>query len=357
MFLFIILSYILLNLIIAYITYSKLRPFYPGYNTPIHNRFPEFNRKDTLSFPKLYFGLLFLVWPRLILTFFILTTLATVLSINKHNTKLYPCKDAFYRLCIRIVVFLLGGIVPKWKHLTHECRAVYSKYLGADYLDNNAIQSKRFAGIVSNHISYIDVFLYASKYTCSFIGKKTIEKIPVVNTIAKYTNSIFFDRIKESERFTTAEEIIKQQQMVMNGDLRTPILVFPEGTVSMGRNILQFKRGAFMSCLPLKPFVELIQQDGNTFALANGVLPLGFHLIHALSQVRIDVMILDLPVVQPTTYMLEHFAHFGKEKWMVYREVTRRIMAEVAGLELSDKGFQEKLEYISMIKGKRVKNT
>ena len=357
MFLLLIFSYTFLNLIIAYITYSKLRPFYPGHNISIHDRFPEFNRKDSLSFHKLYLGLLFLVWPRLILTFLILTTLAIVLSINKHNTNLYPCKDAFYRLCIRIVIFLLGGIVPKWKRLTHECRAVYDKYLGIDYLDST-VQSKRFAGIVANHISFIDVFLYASKYTCSFIGKKTIEKIPIVNTIAKYTNTIFFDRIKESERFTTAEEILKRQQMVMNGDVRTPILVFPEGTVSMGRNILQFKRGAFMSCLPLKPFVELAEQnDDNTFALANGVLPLGFHLIHALSQLRINVTILDLPVVQPTKYMLEHFAHFGKEKWMVYREVTRRIMAEVAGLELSDKGFQEKLEYISMIKGKKVKNT
>ena len=357
MFLFIIFSYIFLNLIIAYITYTKLRPFYPGHNNPIHNRFPEFNRKDTLSFPKLYFGLLFLVWPRLILTVIILTILSIVLTINKHNPKLYPCKDAFYRLCIHIVVFLLGGIIPKWKLLTHECRAVYSKYLGADYFDNTALQTKRFAGIVSNHISYIDVFIYATKYTCSFIGKKTIEKIPIVSTIAKYTNTIFFDRIKESDRSTTAKEIIKQQHKVLNGEVRTPILVFPEGTVSMGRNILQFKRGAFMSCLPLKPFVELIDQDENTFELANGVLPLAFHLIHALSQVYINVTILDLPVVQPTTYMLEQYAHFGKEKWMVYREVTRRIMAEVSGLELSDKGFQEKLEYISMIKGKKVKNT
>jgi len=66
---------------------------------------------------------------------------------------------------------------------------------------------------------------------------------------------------------------------------------------------------------------------------------------------------LDLPVIEPTEYMYENYKEFGKEKWMVYMEVCKRIMAEIAGLQLSESIFPEKLEYLSLIKGKKVKNT
>ena len=42
---------------------------------------------------------------------------------------------------------------------------------------------------------------------------------------------------------------------------------------------------------------------------------------------------------------------------MVYMNVTKLIMAECAGLKQSHSSFEEKLEYLSLIKGKKVKNT
>ena len=41
----------------------------------------------------------------------------------------------------------------------------------------------------------------------------------------------------------------------------------------------------------------------------------------------------------------------------IMNEVTRKIMSEVSGLPMSDVNFPEKLEYMSLIKGKKVKNT
>ena len=38
-------------------------------------------------------------------------------------------------------------------------------------------------------------------------------------------------------------------------------------------------------------------------------------------------------------------------------EVTKRIMSEASGLEISEGSFDEKLNYISAIVGKKVKNT
>jgi len=42
---------------------------------------------------------------------------------------------------------------------------------------------------------------------------------------------------------------------------------------------------------------------------------------------------------------------------MTYMKVTKSIMAECSGLKEADDSFPEKLEYLSLIKGKKVKNT
>ena len=54
---------------------------------------------------------------------------------------------------------------------------------------------------------------------------------------------------------------------------------------------------------------------------------------------------------------LEKYRKKDEEKWATYMNVTKSIMAECAGLKESHESFEEKLEYLSIIKGKKVKNT
>ena len=76
-----------------------------------------------------------------------------------------------------------------------------------------------------------------------------------------------------------------------------------------------------------------------------------------------NVTFLDLPIIEPTEYMYENYrkneekSDEKKENWMIYMEVTKLIMAECSGLKKSNSSFEEKLAYLSEIKGKKVKNT
>ena len=70
-----------------------------------------------------------------------------------------------------------------------------------------------------------------------------------------------------------------------------------------------------------------------------------------------NVTFLDLPIVKPTEYMFQNYRKKDEEKWATYMNVTKSIMAECAGLKESHESFEEKLEYLSIIKGKKVKNT
>ena len=111
-----------------------------------------------------------------------------------------------------------------------------------------------------------------------------------------------------------------------------------------------------MTLLPLKPMVELIDQTEEC-TLATGALPMHLHMILVCAYFWHNVTFLDLPIIEPTKYMLENYKKEGEEDWMVYMNVTKLIMAECAGLKQSHSSFEEKLEYLSLIKGKKVKNT
>ena len=110
-----------------------------------------------------------------------------------------------------------------------------------------------------------------------------------------------------------------------------------------------------MTCLPVKPMVELIDHNP-VFELCTGALPMHLHLIYACCFLYNKVTFLDLPVIEPTEYMFRNYNgiingdNFGEEKWHIYMEVTRHIMSEISGLKLSNVNFPEKLDYMSEIK-------
>ena len=141
----------------------------------------------------------------------------------------------------------------------------------------------------------------------------------------------------------------------MDGTILTNLSIYPEGTITNGTHLIKFKRGAFMTLLPLKPMVELVDQTAEC-TLATGALPMHLHIALVCSYLWNNDTFLDLPIIEPTEYMYQTYGKNGEEKWMIYMNVTKLIMAECAGLKLSNSSFEEKLAYLSEIKGKKVKN-
>lgn len=346
----------IINVILSLYIYKKLFPFYDPKKEETHKKFPVFRRLDKLNYVRLLIGLIVLVWPRIILFALCMITMAIIVNIGKNiiDPKDKPWKDKAYSFGSRIILFSLGNIIPNTTRGDPKLiEEVYKKYLGPDFKID---YDKKFCTVICNHVSWVETYYFMFRYACGFIGKKSASKIPTIREMGYYNQSIYCDRTDPDDRKKTAENIAKRQEGLMNGTILTHLSIYPEGTISNGTHLIKFKRGAFMTLLPLKLNVELIDQTEEC-TLSAGALPMHWHILLACCYLWHNVTFLDLPIIEPTQYMYDNYSNPEEEKWMVYMNVTKLIMAECSGLKTSNNSFEEKLAYISEIKGKKVKNT
>ena len=346
----IVLFHFFLNFIFACIIYAKLKPYCDPSMNNIHIKYPEFRRLDKLSFLRLWIGLSTIFWPRALFFLFLLSFMAFTLHIGK-TTKYKFIKDIIYSYGCRLVLFSMGCIIPHKIRDEKKSKEIYQKYLGPTY---EISYNKKYSTIVTNHVSWVESFYYPYLYACGHISKLSNKNFPFIGKMAIYSKTIFCDRQNPQSRALVAREIEERQRGILNGSIKTQLCIYPEGTSTNGTHLIKFKRGAFMSCLPIKPIVEIIDQNEDC-TLASGILPWQYHLILTSCYLYHNVKFLELPVLEFTEYMYEKYQCFGKTKWMVFMNVTQRIMSEISGLKISEKSFAEKLQYINEIMGNDIK--
>ena len=96
--------------------------------------------------------------------------------------------------------------------------------------------------IVSNHASWIDIFIISSVIKTSFVSKSEVSKWPLVSWLAKLQGTIFINRNNPKELTKTASEIHDRISKKQN------VVLFPEGTSSDGNRVLPFKSSIFILC-------------------------------------------------------------------------------------------------------------
>ena len=345
-----------INFLLSIYIYLKLYPFYDPKKEEAHQKYYVFRRLDKLNYFRLLFGLLFIFWPRLILFVSCMIIMAISVSIGKNilDPKDKPWKDKIYSYGSRIILFSLGNVIPKIDLGDQEkIKEVYKKDLGPDYVVS---YTEKFCTILCNHVSWVESYFCMYRYASGFIGKLTASKVPTIREMGIYNQTIYLDRKNPDDRKLTAEKIAKRQRDILAGTNLTNLSIYPEGTITNGTHLIKFKRGAFMTLLPLKPMVELVDQTSE-FSLATGALPMHLHMVLACCYFWNNDTFLDLPIIKPTDYMYEKYGKKDEEHWMTYMKITKSIMAECGGLKESEDSFEQKLEYLSIIKGKKVKNT
>ena len=138
------------------------------------------------------------------------------------------------------------------------------------------------------------------------------------------------------------EKVTERQKQVYEGKVDMPLLIFPEGTVSSGRFLLEFKKGAFEGLYPLKPY--LIKNKNKGFDVSAGSMNLLAHLFIFLSHFLHFIEVTELPILSPNKFMFVN-GEKNCEKWDIYANTAKNIMSEIGGFEKSKKSFRDNIEY------------
>jgi lysophosphatidylcholine acyltransferase/lyso-PAF acetyltransferase len=225
---------------------------------------------------------------------------------------------------------------------------VYKKYFGPDY---KIEYEGKFGCYICNHTSFNDILLTMAIYGSGFISKEEVKNLPIFGPIAKGLNSVFVNRNNTESKEHTLKQIIERQKEIMEGKPVMPFMIFPEGTTSSGRHLLQFKRGAFYSLLPVKPNI-ILPNLNNEFHLGCGDTNVGINYGRTLTNLYVQTEFIELPIMTPNEYMYNNFSSFGKEKWEIYKEVAREIMCILGDFQKSDSEFIDSKRYDYCIKNR-----
>lgn len=88
--------------------------------------------------------------------------------------------------------------------------------------------------MVANHLSYLDILVFAAAIPCVFVAKREVGGWPGIGFLARCAGTIFIDRQSRA----STEAVSGQIAAVLRTGV--PVLLFPEGTSTDGSEVLRF---------------------------------------------------------------------------------------------------------------------
>ena len=122
--------------------------------------------------------------------------------------------------------------------------------------------------------------------------------------------------------------------------------IFPEGASTNGKELIQFKRGAFHNLRPVKPLI--IKYWSPHISAASDIIGFTKHVFAVGMSPIITCNVYELPVFEPNEYFWKHHWKEGKEeKYSAFSDAIRKIIAEHHGdgMKLVDQTMEDKFEF------------
>jgi 1-acyl-sn-glycerol-3-phosphate acyltransferase len=153
--------------------------------------------------------------------------------------------------------FILLAFFP-WRHrIGPQLVQRYSKLCLAIFrvaIDraNSQFYEQRGKGmlIISNHASFLDIFVLSASFGSVFVSKEEVKYYPIFGQIAWLMGVIFFNRTASHERLRVLNTITSTCSDRI-------LVVFPQGTTSRVTERLPFNRGIF-KVTELNPDISLL---------------------------------------------------------------------------------------------------
>eukprot|EP01134_Creolimax_fragrantissima_P003455 CFRG3455T1 len=149
--------------------------------------------------------------------------------------------------------------------------------------------------IVVNHLSYIDVLVLMKLYQPSFVAKNSIQYVPLIGAIAKCMQCMFLLAPRSNEEACATPATGLTQSIVCRAQLNDmpPLVVFPEGTTTNGRELVRFRTGVFRCKQSIQPIA--LRYPYKHFSLTWETIPLITHVWRLMTQFvnYVEVMPLD----------------------------------------------------------------
>jgi lyso-ornithine lipid O-acyltransferase len=117
----------------------------------------------------------------------------------------------------------------QWLHLA--CGIILRR-LGMQVESRGPRPARRL--ICSNHLTYLDILVYAAAAPCVFVSKLEVRRWPAFGFFACCGGTVFVDR----QSRTNAHEVTSCMVAVLEAGV--PILLFPEGTSTDGSAVQRF---------------------------------------------------------------------------------------------------------------------
>ena len=106
--------------------------------------------------------------------------------------------------------------------------------------------------LVANHISFLDIMVISSIVPARFLSKHTVRYWPIIGYLTRLAGTVFIERGKPSQLTPT---LVALGQALRSG---RPMLIFPEGTTSLGTQVLKFHSGLFQAAIENKAPVQAV---------------------------------------------------------------------------------------------------
>lgn len=130
----------------------------------------------------------------------------------------------------------------------------------------------KHGAVISNHLSYVDIVVFAALHPCVFVSKAEIERWPVVGWMTTMSGTVYVARGHGG----SAIRARKGMQAAVDAGL--PVVFFPEGTTTNGSELLKFHSGLLAQVVNTGSPVtaaylrySLVEENGSDVNVANDV--------------------------------------------------------------------------------------